>query len=201
MPDPLAPGFHAVAPGHVATVVTHLEMRARPAPRAVPAHGLDLRATDAPDLDAYRALYARLGTPWLWQSRLAMDDAALAAILHDPAVEVFALTKDGRDEGLLELDFREAPEAELAFFGLTEALQGTRAARWMMEQALTRAFARGISRLWVHTCTLDHPRALAFYRRTGFAPYATEVEVMPDPRLAGVLPEAAAPHVPLLRAR
>lgn len=198
MTETLPPGLHAVPPGHVAAVVTHLEMRARPAPRDVPAEGLSLRPMPAPDPDAYRALWARVGAPWLWQSRLAMDDARLRAVIHDPAVEVSAVERDGRAEGIVELDFREGAEAELAFFGLSEALQGTRAARWMMERALDRAFARPIRRLWVHTCTFDHPRALAFYRRTGFAPYATEVEVMPDPRLAGVLPRDAAPHVPLL---
>ncbi|MEX0368657.1 MAG: GNAT family N-acetyltransferase, partial [Ruegeria sp.] len=43
----------------------------------------------------------------------------------------------------------------------------------------------------------DHPRALDFYRRSGFTPVRQEVEVMADPRLNGVLPKDAAPHVPL----
>ncbi|KIT14482.1 GNAT family N-acetyltransferase [Jannaschia aquimarina] len=200
MPE-LAPGFHAVPPGHLATIVTHLEMRARPAPRedvAAP-EGVRLRSVETPELGWYRALFAEVGGPWLWQSRLAMDDGALGAILHHPNVEVFALEREGRAVGLLELDFREMPQAELAFFGLTGALQGTTAARWMMERALDAIFARPVERLWVHTCTLDHPRALDFYRRTGFAVCGTEVEVLRDPRLAGILPREAGPHVPLAR--
>jgi ribosomal protein S18 acetylase RimI-like enzyme len=50
----------------------------------------------------------------------------------------------------------------------------------------------------VHSCTLDSPQALGFYRRAGFVPYAREVEIFADPRIAGVLPRDAAPHVPLL---
>lgn len=198
MTDALRPGIYGVAPGDLATVVTHLELSEAPAPRPGPAMSdLALRRVEAPGSDWYRTIFARVGADWLWQSRLAMADDALRAILDDPAVEVFALMQGAREEGLLELDFRERPEAELAFFGVTPALQGTGAARWMMNAALDRAFAQPIARLWVHTCTLDHPAALAFYRRTGFRPYAQEVEVMRDPRLAGTLDRARAPHIPI----
>lgn len=197
MTQPLSLGYHAVAPGQLATVVTHLELTALPDLRPADGTGLHLRPLPSPDSATYRALFAQIGTQWLWQSRLAMADQALRDILDHPGVEVFALEAQGQPQGLLELDFREEPEAELAFFGLSPALQGTQAARWMMNQALTRAFARPLKRLWVHTCTLDHPRALAFYRRTGFRPYAQEVEVMADPRLAGTLPRAAGEHIPI----
>ncbi|MCY4565611.1 MAG: GNAT family N-acetyltransferase, partial [Gammaproteobacteria bacterium] len=53
-------------------------------------------------------------------------------------------------------------------------------------------------RLWVHTCTFDHPGALDFYIRTGFVPYRRQIEVADDPRITGVLPRSAAPQVPLL---
>jgi hypothetical protein len=68
-----------------------------------------------------------------------------------------------------------------------------------MNEAVTRAWARPITRFWVHTCTHDHPGALAFYVRSGFTPYQRMVEVHDDPRLQGLLPEAAAPHIPLIR--
>jgi hypothetical protein len=53
--------------------------------------------------------------------------------------------------------------------------------------------------MWVHTCSLDHPGAVAFYTRSGFTPYALMIEVADDPRLTGHLPESAGPHVPLIR--
>jgi len=198
MTEPLPPGIHAVAPGDLATVVTHLELSEAPAPRPVPdLPDLSLRRVMEPATDWYRALFARVGREWLWQSRLAMEEDALRAILEDPSVEVFALMRGEREEGLLELDFRELPDAKLAYFGVTRPLQGTGAARWMMNEALARAFARPLKRLWIHTCTLDHPAALAFYRRTGFRPYAQEVEVMRDPRLAGTLDRAHGAHIPI----
>ena len=49
----------------------------------------------------------------------------------------------------------------------------------------------------LNTCTLDHPAALAFYQKRGFAITHSEVDIVDDPRLVGLLPRDAAPHVPL----
>jgi len=148
----------------------------------------------------YRDLYARVGAEdWLWFSRLGMPPAALEAIIRHPKVEIFVITRDGRDEGLLELDLRVAGECELAFFGLTKALLGQGAGRTLMTAAIDRAWSHPIRRFWVHTCTLDHPDALSFYIRSGFRPYRRQIEIADDPRLTGVLPDTAAPHVPIIR--
>lgn len=195
----LEDGYHDVRPGALATVVTYLEMTTPPAPRAErTAAPWTLRPVARPDVDWYRSLYRRVGTDWLWSSRLVLTDAELSAILGDPSVETHALEANGRDEGLLELDFRVPGECELAFFGLGSALLGQGAGRWLMNRALALAWSRPIRRFWLHTCTLDAPQALAFYLRSGFVPYARKVEVYDDPRLTGVLPETAAPHVPLI---
>lgn len=196
----LSEGFHDVPAGCVAAVVTHLEMRAPPAPRPVPdLPGVQFCKLDAPQTDWYRALYARVGArDWLWFSRLALDDAALAAILADRGVELFTLRRDGQDLALLELDFRQPGECELAFFGVTPDLIGTGAGRLLMARAIDMAWARPIARFHVHTCTLDHPAALRFYIRSGFTPIRRQVEVAPDPRLSGTLPRDAGPHCPII---
>lgn len=191
--------FLPVGPGEIAAVVTHLEMRTRPRPRPLKPSPLRLKRWAAPGIDKYRQLYRRVGEPWLWFSRLVMADDALAAILRDPAVEIFAvLDPKGIEVGLLELDFREAGQCEIAFFGLIPALTGQGFGGWLMGQALGIAWRGGIERLWVHTCTLDDPRALGFYIAQGFAPIGREIELLPDPRLNGVIPRECAPHVPLI---
>ena len=63
---------------------------------------------DRPDARWFRALFRRVGEDWIWYSRLAMSDAELAAIIHDPQVEVFVLKSGAEEAGLLELDFRVA---------------------------------------------------------------------------------------------
>lgn len=195
----LQPGFHDIPADHLAAVVTHLEMTARPDPRPERDAGLTLRRVDAPDPDWYRALYRSVGEDWLWFSRLTMPEAELQAILNDPKNHVYVLEKEGKEAGLLELDFRQENDCELAFFGLTPGAIGGGAGRWMMNRAIGLAWAEPISRFHVHTCTLDHPAALDFYRRSGFTPVSREIEIAPDPRLTGTLPASAAPHVPILR--
>ncbi|MGS4985663.1 hypothetical protein SAMN05444149_107111 [Pseudosulfitobacter pseudonitzschiae] len=194
----LADGMHDVPPGKVATVVTHLEMRARAdlSGRAAP-HGWTLRRVATPDLDWYRQIFQAVGEDWLWFSRRFMSDKDLAAIVHHDDVAIWTLSKDGTDAALLELDFRTAGECELAFFGVTSDLIGAGAGRFLMDVAIDQAWARAISRLHVHTCTLDSPQALGFYRRAGFVPIRQQIEIAEDPRVSKGYDTALAPHVPI----
>jgi GNAT superfamily N-acetyltransferase len=200
----LPDGYSDVPAGKLAAVVTCLEMQAPPARRDDTGQpGVALMHEAAPDVAWYRDLYSRIGADWLWASRLALSGSDLANIIHHPDVEVYAVVKEGRAEGLLELDFREEGVCELAFFGLTPAVIGNGTGRWLMNRAIARAWSRDgnapVRRFWVHTCNLDSPQALGFYIRSGFTPVKRQIEIFDDPRLTGVLPETAAPQVPILR--
>ncbi len=195
----IADGLHDVPAGKIAMVVTHLEMLAPATPRDVTLpQGISFRAV-SPDPDWYRDIFDRVGSPWLWYGRRSLDNDGLNDILQDPGVTLHTLRKDGRDEALLELDFRQEGECELAYFGLTEALIGTGAGRFLMNEAIRLAWAAPITRLHVHTCTIDSQQALNFYMRSGFKPYKRQVEIDDDPRLVGLLPPSKGPHVPIIR--
>lgn len=191
-------GYTDLPPGKVAAVVTYLEMHAPPpALRAEAPEGWSLQPLNT-DRARYRTLFRRIGEPWLWFSRVLMPDEELAGILDDPKVEAYAL-HDGRDDiGLLEIDFRPEQEAELAFLGVAPGATGKGAGRYLLGEAIRRAFARPIDRFFVHTCSLDHPAALTFYMRSGFTPYRRAIEVSDDPRLQGRLPRDCAPQVPVI---
>jgi GNAT superfamily N-acetyltransferase len=155
----------------------------------------------SPEPEKYRTLFRRVGTPWLWFSRLVMDEARLVSIIHDPQVSVFAVAdRAGIEIGMLELDFTQPGQAEIAYFGLVPEATGQGHGNWLMANALAMAWAPGVERVWVHTCTLDHPGALGFYRRHGFEPYRRQVETFADPRVTGLLPADAAPQIPSLSA-
>jgi len=189
--------YEPVADGELAAVVTYLEMR-NPPEAAPPPSSLRLRRV-APSPDEYRRLFRLVGAPWLWFSRLIMDEAKLSAILADPGVEIYLVEDEsGAEAGMVELDFRESGECELAFIGLVPDLAGKGHGRWLLAEAVSRAWRPGVGRVHVHTCSLDHPAALAAYRRAGFAPVKRAVERFPDPRLLGILPSDCAPQVPLL---
>lgn len=192
-------GLIAVEPHMLATVVTSLEMVTKPKPKPAAPSPFRLNRWKAPSPEKYRALFRRIGEPWLWFSRLVMSDAELEAIIHDSAIEIYAVTDPrGIEIGMLELDFRTAGQMEIAFFGLVPELNGKGHGHWLMGQALALGWRPGIGRVWLHTCTLDHPGALGFYRKNGFTPFARAVETFIDPRVAGILSPTAAPHVPML---
>lgn len=188
----------SVSNEELVAVVTYLEMTERPSIEP-PRSTLDLKRITNPRVERYRELFRLVGAPWLWFSRLVMDDEKLAAIVQHPNVELFAVQDgNGRDVGMLELDFREAGECELAFVGLIPELSGLGHGRWLLEEAMRRAWRDTVSRVHVHTCSLDHPAALAAYRRAGFVPFKRAIERFPDPRLRGILPADCAPQIPLL---
>lgn len=186
--------------GELAAVVTYLEMREPPAELPPPAD-LSLWKVEQPDPAEYRDLFRRIGARWLWFSRLLMDDGELGAIIRDPKVALYTVVHDTAGEvGMLELDFRNPGECELAFVGFVPEFAGQGHGRWLLSQAAHLAWREGVDRAHVHTCSLDHPAALAAYRRAGFVPYKRAIERFPDPRLLGVLPPDCAPQVPLLGA-
>jgi GNAT superfamily N-acetyltransferase len=190
--------YDALPDGELAAVVTYLEMR-RPPEQPVPPSPLSLKRIEVPEPEHYRELFRLIGSPWLWFSRLIIDDAHLAGIIQHPKVELYSVMNESEIEvGMLELDFRESGECELAFIGLVPELSGKGHGRWLLAEAVRLAWREGIDRVHVHTCSLDHPAALSAYRRAGFTPYKRAIERFPDPRLSGVLPKDCAPQIPLL---
>ena len=189
--------YETVADGELAAVVTYLEMRA-PAEPVVPSSSLSLRRVEVPQPEHYRELFRLIGAPWLWFSRLIMDDSHLASIIQHPKVELHSVVQEEREVGMIELDFREPHECELSFIGLIPELSGKGHGKWLLAEAVKRAWREGVDRVHVHTCSLDHPAALSAYRRAGFTPYTRAIERFPDPRLLGVLPRDCAPQIPLL---
>src|SRR5438874_731341 len=106
--------------GKIETVVTSLEMRELPphAPLPPPCSGLTVVQAVRPTVSFYRYLYNTAGEAWLWGDRRKLSDAALAALVQRPDVEVYVLYLDGVPAGYAELDARETPDIELAYFGI-----------------------------------------------------------------------------------
>lgn len=184
-----------VAQGEIAAVVTYLEMLEPPPAEPLPESLLALVHHPHPSPEQYRTLFRKVGARWLWFSRLAMDDARLAASIGELHIVVDAA---GVEVGMIELDFSVPGDCELAFIGLVPELAGQGHGHWLLAEALRLAWRDGVTRVHVHTCTLDHPAALAAYRRAGFVAISRAVETFPDPRLTGLLPRDCAPQLPLL---
>jgi GNAT superfamily N-acetyltransferase len=184
-----------VPQGQIAAVVTYLEMHGPPDIAPVWPGQWHLSPCPEPNIDWYRYLFRRIGTEWLWFSRLVLPEAGLAAALA--ATEIYVLSDaSGKEIGLLELDRREASTVEIAFFGLIKEATGTGAARFLMQEAMRLAWTSDVTRVWLHTCSLDHPAAVPFSVNSGFKPYKRIIEIDDDPRLHGALPLSAGRHAP-----
>ena len=191
--------FHEVPAGKIAAVVTYLEMRSPPPTGEERADSrVEIRRIENPDPDWYLKLFKEIGEDLLWFGRLTIDGDDLHSLLSDPNYEVYVLRADGEDAGLLELDFRTQEECELGYFGIVPSLVGSGVGRVLMSHTIEIAWSRPIRRFWLHTCTLDHPRALPFYLRAGFTAYKREIEIADDPRLTGALQRDATPDVPII---
>lgn len=141
-----------------------------------PREGLDVRHVVSPTVPYYRELYDAVGKEFHWLSRRKLSDEALAAILDDARNEVHVLHVDGTPAGFAELDRRHLDEIELVQFGLTRPFIGQGLGKWFLQWTIDRAWSYGPRRLWLHTCTLDHPAALPNYTRAGLVEYRRETK-------------------------
>ena len=163
----------------VLVTVTYLEMKS-PDQRTAPPGWTEpatIARAERPTISFYRYLYDTVGADWDWFERRRLSDEALAAIIGDDAVEVFVLYVRGVPAGYVELDRRVEGEVEIAYFGLIPDYIGRGFGPCLLGWALERAWSYRPRRVWVHTCSLDHPKALSVYRRAGFEVYDREVVI------------------------
>jgi len=183
-------------------VITYLEMREKPGTPPVPAPSagkLALMRAEQCTVSFYRYLYETVGTPWLWFERRLLADSVLAAQIQKPTTEIFVLYVGGVPAGYFELDAAAPDETELCYFGLIPEFIGRRLGPFLLRAAIDRAWSRPIRRLWLHTRSYDHPKALGYYQQAGFVVYDRRPLRFEDPRAHGILPrDLSNPRLPPL---
>jgi GNAT superfamily N-acetyltransferase len=181
LPSPL---IKLVAPNILEVAVTYLDMSARPDRPSPPTPPLPYRIelVEKPSIAFYRYLYNTVGAPWLWHERRKVPDAALAAVLADPRVWIYTISAGGEPAGYAELDARDPPDILLAYFGIVPKFIGQKLGPTLLRAAVDAAWTRTPNRLTVHTCSLDHPKALGCYQQAGFKIYDKVIRRIRDPR-------------------
>lgn len=125
-----------------------------------------------PSVSFYRWLYRAVGRPWRWTDRDRLSDDALAAEISPEDVHVYVLSLGGTPVGYGELDFRKVPDVHLVYFGLVPEAIGKGLGAAFLDWTVRRAWDEpDTGRLWLTTCSFDHPRALETYERAGFTAY------------------------------
>lgn len=152
--------------------VFYLEMLAWPTGNALPLPaGAVVLHAKRPTVAYYRFLYNAVGKDYHWLTRGRMADAELDAVLANPLNEVHVLHIDGSPAGFAELDRRVPGEIEIVQFGLIPGFIGKGLGKGFLRWTVEKARGYAPNRLWLHTCTLDHPAALPNYLKGGFAVY------------------------------
>jgi ribosomal protein S18 acetylase RimI-like enzyme len=159
---------------------TYLEMTSpaqfKPARLADPT--LTVRQVDPPNPTLWRYLYSEVGGPYRWFDRLPWTEEEAHTYLADPRISLSVLEVDGTIAGYFELR-READGAvEIVYFGLLPAFTGRGLGGHLLTEAVERAWASSATRVWLHTCTFDHPNAIPNYISRGFVVFKTEQYVV-----------------------
>jgi GNAT superfamily N-acetyltransferase len=162
----------------MATQVTtyYLEMtdarQLRPARR--PEIDLELKQARIALPELNRFLYTAVGGDWYWIDRLTWDYNRWLAFLDRPELETWLATVSGTPAGYFELETQPGASIEVAYFGLLPQFIGHGLGGYLLTAAVQRAWQLSPARVWLHTCTLDHPRALANYQARGFRLFKEE---------------------------
>jgi GNAT superfamily N-acetyltransferase len=146
-------------------------------------------------------LYRGVGSEWNWADRLSLTRTEWDSLIQTPGTETHVLYVDGAPGGYVELAGRIADsgtEVEIMYFGLFPQCIGRGLGGALLTEGISRAWnldARcegfpPVSRVWVHTCSLDGPAAIANYESRGLRIFHTETEMIePGDGAAGLWPE------------
>ena len=161
--------------------ISYLEMTSpselRPKrPPETSASGVEIRAVDPPDFTVNRRFYCDVGGPWKWTDRLVWGDERWRRQIERPEIATWMALLNGVAVGYAELEKQPGDNVEISYFGLLPEFLGKNLGGWFLSETIRRAWEMDAARVWVHTCTLDHPAALANYLARGFQLYQTETK-------------------------
>jgi ribosomal protein S18 acetylase RimI-like enzyme len=173
----------------VRTLVTvhHLELTdpSQLSPGSSETVAYDLVQSEIPSPELNRFLYASVGADWCWYERLGWSYERWMTYLDRPAVATWVAYVQGSPAGYFQLEDQDAGSVEIAHFGLMPQFIGIGLGGALLSDAVRTAWARGAQRVWLHTCSLDHPSALGNYQARGFRLFDTQeaYEELPDAAL------------------
>ncbi len=144
-------------------------------PAVVPNASLRVERLDGCPVSFFRYLYREVGSQFHWTDRLDWSDSTSQLHLDRPGVSIWVMTWNEAPAGYFELNQGEDRSTEIAYFGLLPEFIGRGWGGYLLTRAVESAWQGGATRVWLHTCTLDHPAALPNYLKRGFRQIRQEV--------------------------
>jgi GNAT superfamily N-acetyltransferase len=161
-------------------VTTYLEMRSpnQLRPKRFADGRFQIREKEERDWRFNRDLYLAVGQMWSWNDKRVWSDEQWKEYGLAPELRTFAAYYDNSLAGYYELRGDDETGVEIAYFGLLPKFIGQGLGGALLTSAIEEAWrmSPSVSRVWVHTCNLDHPAALANYQARGMVIYKEERE-------------------------
>lgn len=142
-----------------------------------PVAGLEVREARIKQFPFNRFLYQYVGGPWDWLDKLAWSDQQWRDYAEADNLRTWVAWYEGSPAGYFDLERQARDEVEIKYFGLAPAFIGRGFGGHLLTRAIEQAWQwEAPKRVWVHTCTLDHPSALANYKARGMTQYRSGVQ-------------------------
>lgn len=143
---------------------------------ARPSGGLTVSEIVPPKWQLNRSLYLLVGESWEWVDKRGWNDRQWQEYVDTDDLRTFVAYLEADIAGYYELSRDEENAVEIAYFGLAPGFIGLGLGAALLTDALERAWSWDAERVWVHTCTLDHPAALKNYEARGMSIYSLRTE-------------------------
>jgi len=142
--------------------------------------GLEIHESEVKQFQFNKFLYQFIGRTWEWTDNLSWSDDQWKAYVESDDLRTWVAYYEGSPAGYYELQRQDGGDVEIAYFGLTPRFIGRGLGGYLLSHAVRSGWEwEGTRRIWVHTCTLDHPRALDNYKARGFEVYRVETAEFP----------------------
>lgn len=158
--------------------VYHLQMHEPPPgdTSRIP-EGFRVSKVAPPDPQVNARFYREVGGPWSWRELLMWSEEDWKRVVDRPEFHTWVAKLNGDEVGYFEFEQQDGGDVEIVHFGLIDGFTGRGLGRIMLLEAIRVAWELpGTRRLWLHTCTNDHPGALENYKRRGFELFKTEIK-------------------------
>ncbi len=128
-----------------------------------------------PDFQLNKFFYKQVGKKHRWIDRLSWSDVKWINYISNKNLETYIISESEELAGFFELLYNpELKETEISYFGLLEEYIGKGIGGYALSVAIKKSFEKNIKRVWLHTCTLDHPNALKNYIARGMTVFKKE---------------------------
>ena len=143
-----------------------------------PSKNYSIKISNPKDFHLNKFFYKNIGKNYQWTDRLIWSDFKWMNYISDEKLSTYILKDKSEISGYFELIYnKDIKEAEIAYFGILEEYYGKKLGGYLLSEAIKHSFLKGATRLWVHTCSLDHKNALNNYLSRGMKVFKSEIVV------------------------